>query len=807
MSESHLLQPAPDPTLVQPALESKFATFFHASPVALHVARLDTGAIIDCNEAAQRLAGFSREEMIGRSMTELGILPAEERIALLAAQPGERGNDLPLTVTCKSGQRKKCLVSGAEVEVDGQRCMLVSTVDITARDEAEREHAYLSALIESSFDGIVSRDMDGIITGWNAAAEHILGYSAEEAIGKHISFMVPDVAMSQFQKNHARLQNGIATRAGETQRIAKDGRLVDLAYNTFLVRSARGEMLGVATIARDVSDRKRMEAALRASEERYRFLTESMKDVVWSCDLETLRYIYVSPSITRLLGWTREEALSAPFFAILTPESTQRAWRSLMQGLAEFDAAASSGQEQTEPSYYTGEYEARHKNGARVWLEIVGFLRRNADSGRLEMHGVSRDISERKQAEAALHASERRLQLAARAAGLGVWHWNLSDNSVDWDERMQEIYATSEAEREEKRYHDTWRTRLHPEDQARVEAELEAARSAAEYNSIYRIVLPDGAIRYIQSAGVIEQNEHGQPLRIVGVNQDITQQKEHERALVDSNAELEHLVAAQTAELRATVDELRRANAGKDAFLTAISHELRTPLMGVLSMAELLRAEVRGALNSDQEKYVAAIDESGRRLLSIVNNLLLYTHLMSGQVIVESSTCSLSDLCAAAVHAVRPQAERKRHRIGQIINPFRLAIESDAQCIFNMLKLLLDNAIKFTPDGGHIVVEVSALPEADTVQIAISDTGIGMTPEEIGRLFRPFTQADGSLARRFEGMGIGLAIVHKIVELLDGKICVESEPGQGSQFIVTLPRGDRQTITEGATLSGVTPLP
>ena len=158
-----------------PALESRFATFFHACPVALHVSRLDTGTIIDCNEAAAHLLGYRREELIGHTAVELGVLREEDRSAVLAAQQEGRTRDMPLTLTCKSGERKRCLISGTVVDADGECCLLVSTVDITARERSEREHAFLAALIESSFDGIVYRDTNGNITGWNAAAERILG--------------------------------------------------------------------------------------------------------------------------------------------------------------------------------------------------------------------------------------------------------------------------------------------------------------------------------------------------------------------------------------------------------------------------------------------------------------------------------------------------------------------------------------------------------------------------------------------------------------------------------------------------------
>lgn len=646
------------------ASEVRFATIFHSSPVALHLTRAADGEIIDINPAAADLLGYSQEELIGRKWNELDALPGGG--AVLVALQLELGKPLPVTINTRSGASRSCLATANRITVEGEPCLLVSTVDITEREQAERDRAFLSALVESSFDAIIGRDLDGTIVSWNAAAERILGFSAEEAIGRHVSSWVPPEKMAEYQAAGVTLANGQVVMNVETQRLAKDGRLVDVAFNTFLVRNPQEDILGVGNVVRDITEQKRMEAALRASEEKYRFLTESMKDVVWTMDLETGHVTYISPSIFGLLGYTPEEYAAVPLTSHLTPVCAEKIAALIQQIVAGYFTAARPDRS----DYMTLELEAMHKNGAIVLVEAIAFLAPNAQTGRLELHGVSRDISA---------------------------------------------------------------------------------------------------------------------------------QKTYERLLKQTNTELERQVAARTDELRATVVELQLANAGKDAFLAAISHELRTPLMGVLSMAELLQSEVRGPLNPNQAKYVATIGESGQRLLGMLNDVLLYTQLISGATSVYREPCSLSDLACAAVQAAKAKAEHKRQDIALTINPAIPEIKSDGQGIYNILRLLLDNAIKFTPEGGHIEVAIAAVPAhpvqtapavrsaAGSVQISVADTGIGMTPEEIAGLFRPFAQADKTLARRYEGLGIGLAYVHKMVELLGGAVAVASEPGKGSCFTVTLP--------------------
>lgn len=279
---------------------------------------------------------------------------------------------------------------------------------------------------------------------------------------------------------------------------------------------------------------------------------------------------------------------------------------------------------------------------------------------------------------------------------------------------------------------------------------------------------------------------------------DATQQlRASEDRLLEANSSLEQQVAERTAdlqttvgELRTTAEELRRANAGKDAFLAAASHELRTPLTAIMSLSELLVEEVRGPLNKDQARYVAAIQQSGQRLTKTVDGILLYTSLIAGKYSVQYESCQLAELCAVAVRAVQAAAEKKRQAITQQVEPVDLSIESDPESILQILKILFDNAVKFTPEEGRIGVSITPVCTAGEMagaQIIVSDTGIGMSEEQMATLFRAFTQGDMALSRHFEGLGLELAYVWRLCELLGGSISVHSELGQGSSFTLVLP--------------------
>lgn len=275
---------------------------------------------------------------------------------------------------------------------------------------------------------------------------------------------------------------------------------------------------------------------------------------------------------------------------------------------------------------------------------------------------------------------------------------------------------------------------------------------------------------------------------VVGIAHDITEHRQLEQMLTDANAELEERVAKRTAEVQAKVVELQRANAGKDAFFAAVSHELRTPLTGILSMSEQLALQERGTLTPEQLQYVEIIRGSGERLLEAVNSIIDYTKAIGGAVILEFGLCPLAEISAAAVRSVRKSVDRKHQRLTCTVEPADLAIKSDYHSITQILKVMLNNASKFTPEQGVIELTVTAVPDTDAVGMTVADNGIGMSEEELAGIFRPFSQGDLTLARRFNGLGLGLAYMYKLVELLGGSVSAASQPGQGSRFTVILPR-------------------
>ncbi|NTU80580.1 MAG: hybrid sensor histidine kinase/response regulator [Chloroflexales bacterium] len=232
---------------------------------------------------------------------------------------------------------------------------------------------------------------------------------------------------------------------------------------------------------------------------------------------------------------------------------------------------------------------------------------------------------------------------------------------------------------------------------------------------------------------------------------------------------------------------LHRAEQSRDMFLASLSHELRTPLSAILGAAELLDDGVLGDLNGPQRAAVHRIERGGAHLLTLVARLLDYVALWSGRATVHYETVPLEQVCQQCLDVVRPAANAKLLQLSSSV-PAGLTVSADQERLIQMLTILLENAVKFTLAGGQVGLEVALDGVDECVQVTVWDTGIGIAEEQRDQLFQPFVQLDASLARPYEGAGLGLALAHRVAELHRGTITVESTPGHGSRFIIRIPQ-------------------
>ncbi|MEP7299074.1 MAG: PAS domain-containing protein [Burkholderiales bacterium] len=407
------------------------------------------------------------------------------------------------------------------------------------------------------------------------------------------------------------------------------------------------------------------------------------------------------------------------------------------------------------------EFRVRTRDASNRWMVLRADLDRS-NTSTLRVFGIAMDVTDRRTAQAALHTANERAALIARHAGIGTWESEDIFKPARWDEQMFRLRGL-----EPRAVSPTPEERLamtHPEDRALVldaHPELHASRQSTAYE--FRIRWPDGSYRWIASRSAPLLDAGGNLLRRVGVNWDVTDQK---------NAEL----ARQQALLA------ERESQAKSQFLSRMSHELRTPLNAVLGFTQLLQLDARQHPDAGRLAKLNHIRAAGEHLLTLINDALDLSSLEAGTLKLDLQPVSIALAVARALPLVEESAAARRIaiRTGRLSGSAR----ADATRLHQVLLNLLSNAVKYNRDGGEIVLE-SQIAGAD-LRLSVRDTGRGMRPEQLAHLFEPFNRL-GLEGEGIEGSGIGMTIARALVEGMGGRIVVSSEFGIGTVFEVHLP--------------------
>jgi PAS domain S-box-containing protein len=326
-----------------------------------------------------------------------------------------------------------------------------------------------------------------------------------------------------------------------------------------------------------------------------------------------------------------------------------------------------------------------------------------------------------------------------------------------------------------------WQTRIHPDDRdAVLNVVAESGLTGNPSTMEFRMLARDGHVVWFHDQTMLIRDERGQPSYWQGIKIDITKHKQAEEEILKLNTELEQRVQTRTM-------ELERALRAKDEFLASMSHELRTPLNAILGLSESLSERTAGPLNEKQERYVKTITESGHHLLSLINDILDLARIEAGQIVLNVAEVDLKQVCQASLRMINELAVRKQQRVTLEVDDAIGSIWVDERRLKQILVNLLSNAVKFTPADGSLGLIVRGDQQEKRVMFTVWDDGIGIHQSDLARLFRPFVQLDSSLAREAPGTGLGLALVAQMVRLHGGSVNVESQPGEGSRFTVTLP--------------------
>lgn len=641
------------------------------------------------------------------------------------------------------------------------------------------EQGRLAAIVESANDAIISLDLNGVVTSWNSAAEMLFGFSAADAIGAKIcELIIPEELLDKKEEFLRAIGRGETIPRHDTVRKTKEGRLIDVSVMFSPIRNKNGSVIGTANTIIDITEQKR-------SAELFRLTIEAIPDAIITVDNNNIITLLNQKAIS-LFGYEKSELLGQNI-NVLIPARYQQQHLTHTQSF------------HANPMWSDGQnLSALCKDGREIPVDIKLSPIQTATE-HLTLATVT-DISVRKDLEAEVQTTLARMKMAISALDAGVWVWHLETNEIMWDERMFMLYDAPEKLKKTGVYYDFWVSRLHDDDREQTESLIMGAVAGKNpYDIDFRIVLDNGSIRYIHAAAILERDETGTVIQMVGVNIDITeiktaaiqiQQLNEQRTaeLQALNASLEQQVKNRTAELSQAMEIANQANRAKTDFLANMSHEIRTPMNAVIGLAYLLKKQ---ELSSAARGMVNKIDAAGRSLLSIINECLDFSKIESNRLDIESAPFHLSDVLDNLASIMSTAVGTKPVEV--CITPVPEGADclcGDAVRLEQVLVNLVSNAIKFT-EKGEVVVEVRIIDSVSTgnhiyLHFSVRDTGIGIPLEKQESIFHPFMQADNSTTRLYGGTGLGLSISHSLVELMGGTLQLNSQVDVGSEFFFDL---------------------
>ena len=773
-------------TAGEAAARAYLAAIVDSSDDAIIAKSLD-GVIQSCNAAAERLFGYTSGQLIGQSIRVL-IPPDrqhEEDEILSQIRQGHRIDHFETVRTTRDGRLIDVSVTISPVKDASGAIIGASKIarDISERKRAAATQAHLAAIVESSDDAIIAKDLDGIIQACNAAAERLFGYAHRELIGQSIRVLIPADRLHEEDEILAQVRQGRRVDHFETVRKAKDGRLIDLSVTVSPVKDASGAVIGASKIARDITERKRTAAALAAQHEWFRVTLGSIGDGIIASDPHG-HVTYMDNVAEALTGWSNDAANGKPLaevFHIVNERTRQRVENPTglvirsgqVVGLANHTVLISRDGTERPIS-----------DSAAPIMDATGHV--------LGVVLVFRDFTEQRRAEEAI--AEQREWFETTLESIG-------DAVIATDVRGRVVFMNPVAE------HLTgWRM-----DSARDRACTdvfniinESTRRTVE-NPVTRVlkegvvvglanhtllVAADGTERPIDDSGAPIRNRNGRIVGVVLVFRDVSDRRRVEAEREAAANERERLLVAE----RTARAEAERANRLKDDFVAMVSHELRTPLNAISGWTDLM-------LNRrDDAPFVARgldiVARNTRLQTQLISDLLDISRIVSGKLRLDLQSVDLASVIDIAVETIQHAADEKGIEIERHLDTSIGSTTGDPARLQQVVWNLLSNAIKFTPNKGR--VRITLQRTESKAEIVVEDTGIGIRPTFLPYVFDRFEQADASRTRRFGGLGLGLSIVKNLVEFHGGTVKAESAgEGKGARFAITLPLERPPALREG----------
>jgi PAS domain S-box-containing protein len=752
---------------------------------------LETGQLLDVNEGACRNLGYSREELLRMQVQRIEArLPDGGAWREHALAVKEAGSAVFDGMHCrKDGTCFSVNVSIKQVTHGGRDYLLATARDITEQKQAERrtrdQLQFVETLLDTIPNPVFYKDVQGRYTGCNRAFEVFLGLSKEQIVGRTVYEIASEDIAKRYDEKDQELLLEPGRQTYEWKVRDATGRLRDVVFTKATLEDANGRVVGLIGTAVDLTERKRMEEALRESEQTNRAILDNVG----------IGIALISPRM-EVLSLNRQ---MQDWFPHVDPSERTICYRSFNSPpREEMCTDCPTHKTLQDGLIHESLTETSMRDGARCY-RIVASPVSDAEGNITAAIEMVDDITEQRRNEERLRDSETRLRAITDSAQDAIVMMDPQGQVCYWNPAAERILGYSNEEAIGRDLHTLIApTRYHEAHAAAFPEFQRCGRGSAVGKTLELSALRKDGEELTVALSLAPVDIHG-GWHAIGIVRDVTAQKQAEETLrrakeeaEQSKAALQHLnqqleEAIERANLMA--QEAVVANQAKSEFLANMSHEIRTPMNGIVGFGDML---AESPLTPDQRQYVATIRDCAHNLLQIINDVLDFSKIEARKLTVEYVDCSLARLLASVESLTAPKAKSKGLAFevvgGEPAPPARIRTDPVRlrQCLIN----LVNNATKFTERGSiRLCLSLEEIDAQPFVRFDVIDTGIGIPLDRQQAVFEAFVQADGSTTRKYGGTGLGLAITKQLTDLLGGRIRLQSEPGRGTTFSLAIPAG------------------
>jgi PAS domain S-box-containing protein len=727
--------------------EEQFRQMFENHSAVMLLINPENGKIIRANRAAETYYGYTSEEFGNILIYHINSLSKEELEREIRDAGTRQRSYFLFKHRMADGQIRDVEVHSSPIVFKGEALLFSIIHDITERkkvqDALKNSEQKYRILVENQQDLICQWLPDTTLTFVNESYCRFVGKKSEELIGRKWIDFISENNRSRYRKPSA---DKPKSSLHEYEEVSASGEKRWLLWNNTPIMSD-GKLSEFQSVGRDITERIEAEAALRESERKYRLLAENSRDVIWTTSIDS-RISYVSPTIELLTGDTAEEMMKKSLDQLLTPESMN-----ILQRLIE----------NRELTKKPAEFEIRRKDGTVIWTESAITKIRDQDGKVVSFMGVTRDISERRRIEHALRESEEKYRRLIENMSDIVYVLDMSGGIV----YVSPVVSAVAGFRPEEIIGRHMTEFVHPEDLPVLYEQFHKAITGQKADIVeYRLYKKNREFFWARTSAIPNFN-NGIIENVQGILTDITDLKQTEE------------------ELRKAKEAAEAANRFKSDFLSNMSHEIRTPMNAILGFTELLSSLIE---DRQQKSYLEAIQSGGKSLLTLINDILDLSKIEAGKLDIRYEPVNPHDIFNDIRQIFEIRLFEKHLEFITDISPnIPESLLMDEVRIRQILINLIGNAVKFT-ESGYVKISATCKMQRATcdLMITVEDTGIGVPPESQGRIFEAFMQQEGQSAKKYGGTGLGLAITKRLVEMMNGSIVLESEPGRGSIFRIML---------------------